>query len=108
MSTWLYARRKEGRFMKMEKIEPIVKRILETYPEARDDDDILMYWYCKEIGFDLDRPFKYVLLGGGPNRDSITRVRRKIQERHEELRATEPKRRLRKNAELEWKEYSRK
>lgn len=93
--------------MEKQKIETLVEMILKEVPIARDDDDVLMLMYCKAIGYDVDTPYWQTLLEPSPNRESITRCRRKVQEKNPELRASENARRRRKKAEDEWKEYAR-
>ena len=107
MNTWRYAERKEKRDMKKQKVETLVEMILRECPIARDDDDVLMIMYCRAVGYNLDTPYWQALLEPSPNRDTITRCRRKIQEKNPDLRATENVRRRRKKAEDEWKEYAR-
>lgn len=93
--------------MEKQIVEKLVKAILEDCPEARDDDNILMVEYCRKVGYDINTPYAVALLTGSPNRDTVTRVRRKVQERNPDLRPSENVKGRRKKAEDDWKEYVR-
>lgn len=94
-----------GRISKWEKI---VKPILEEYPAARSDDRLLYYWVLKKQGFDLSVTVSRFLLGVDyPNWETITRVRRKLQEIHPELREPSNVQKMRNQAEEEFIEYAR-
>lgn len=92
----------------MKNIENKVKTLLEMNPATRDDDDLLMLEYCKLVGVNVLRPFASVMKDAStPNRESVTRARRKLQEKYEELRGTKYVQRARKRREEEFREYSR-
>lgn len=94
-----------GRISKWEKI---VKPILEEYPAARSDDRLLYYWVLKKQGFDLSVTVSRFLLGVDyPNWETITRVRRKLQENYPELREPSNVQKMRNQAEEEFIEYAR-
>ena len=92
----------------MKNIEKKVRFILENNPATRDDDDLLMLEYCALVGVNIQRPFYAVMKDADtPNRESVTRARRKLQEKHEELRGSKYIQRARKKREEEFREYSR-
>ena len=92
----------------MKNIEAKVKMLLETNPKTRDDDDLLMLEYCALVGVNVQRPFYAVMQDAStPNRESVTRARRKLQEKHEELRGSKYVQRARKKREEKFREYSR-
>ena len=69
-------------------IESKVLNILIVNPEARDNDRLLFVEYIKRHNPDLvKRGYAEVMLSGElPNYEGITRARRKLQEKHPELR----------------------
>lgn len=94
-----------GRISKWEaKILPI----LEKYPVTRGDDRILYYWVLREEGFDLSVPLSRFLLGVDyPNWETVTRVRRKLQEKYPELLPPTNEHLAREKAEEDFKKYAR-
>lgn len=89
-------------------IEKRVRKILEDDAKARDDDNRLMVLYFQSVGYDADRSFREVMNDkSAPNRESVTRARRKLQEKYEHLRGTKYVRRLRAKREKEFREYAR-
>lgn len=70
-------------------LEPLVEEILLTNPICRKDDYILCIEVLKRF-IDLDLPLRYVFKNhkelGIPSLETITRCRRKIQERNQELK----------------------
>lgn len=99
--------------MKLDKVENIVKRVLEFYEDARNDDFVLIYRVYKEINENIviREPFYYVMLNHKdykfPAFEGISRARRKLQAEYEELRANKTIKKIRKQQEEEYKEYSR-
>lgn len=94
-----------GRISKWEKI---VKPILEEYPAARSDDRVLYYWILKKMGFDLSVSISRFLLSEGfPNYETVTRVRRKLQEKYPELSEPSNVQKMRDNAQEEFLDYAR-
>lgn len=93
---------------RISKWEKIILPILTKYNAARSDDRILYYWILKEQGFDTSVPLSRFLLSEGyPNYETVTRVRRKLQEKYPELLPEKPTRALRENAMEEYREYAR-
>ncbi|MBR2681628.1 MAG: hypothetical protein IKE23_12955 [Exiguobacterium sp.] len=93
--------------MKQKKIETRVRVILENDPKTRDDDNLLFLEYCAMVGVDVHRPFRELMLDKIPSRETVTRCRRKIQEKDESLRGTKKIQRVRRNLETEFREYAR-
>lgn len=94
-----------GRISKWEKI---VKPILEEYPAARSDDRVLYYWILKKMGFDLSVSVsRFLLSEGSPNYETVTRVRRKLQEKYPELSEPSNVQKMRDNAQEEFLDYAR-
>lgn len=93
---------------RINKWEGIILPILERYPAARSDDRVLYYWVLKDQGFDLSVSLSRFLLGCEyPSYDSVSRVRRKLQEKYPELLPKENERLARQKAEEDFKEYAR-
>lgn len=73
-------------------MELTVERILEEIPSTRKSDDELVYQYMLESEFAwyLSKPYGWILKHGKshklPMRSSISRARRKVQERRPELK----------------------
>lgn len=96
--------------MKKGYLEKIVFKLLKEYPITRKDDFILIAGVYKMLGIDLNRSFKDVMKNHDklPSFESITRCRRKMQAKNEELidKKTE---KIRKEEELKYfMEYGRK
>lgn len=90
----------------MKKMETIVKALLEEYPQTRGNDNALIagvFWLIDpEL---MNRPFKEVLkIKGLPSFESITRARRKVQEKNPILN-DEKARKIRQKEEKEYREY---
>lgn len=85
-----------------QKLYDVVKKLLEDYPAMRDNDRMLMWSVWEKQGLtyrstiDSDR-FIYEAI----TPESITRCRRKIQEQHPSLAASEKVKELRKSREEE-------
>lgn len=93
---------------RIEKYEPIVRDILERNPKARGNDKILYYWVLRDMGFETNMSISYFLLSDiYPNWESVTRVRRRLQEQNPELRPDENILKSREEAEEEFVEYAR-
>lgn len=81
---------------KMKNIKPIVKDLLERYPEFRDNDcKLVAGFYYKNYGgkesFERKTAMEFLIdfsKGNFPFPDHITRVRRKLQEQFPELRGS--------------------
>ena len=93
------------------KLEELVKDVLVNYEDSRSNDDVLIFRVYKEINEDamIRELFCEVLLNRKqynlPSYKSIERCRRKIFEKHPELK---PKRitKIRKAKETEFKNYA--
>ena len=100
--------------MKLNKVEPIVKTILENEPEARGDDEYLYYLFCTRYGFLSDSAFtrmfkdkEYRNKLGIASFKSVERSRRKLQAENENLKPSEEVEKARIELEEEYKEYAR-
>ena len=90
----------------MKKMETIVKTLLEEYPRTRGNDNALItgvFWLIDpEL---MNMPFKEVLKTKGlPSFESITRARRKIQEKYPILN-DEKARKVRQKEERKYRKY---
>lgn len=86
---------------KINLVESKVKEILERYPEARNSDKILAFYYYRiNENLDLSNLFKTKT-----SLETVTRCRRKIQER-KECEATLSTKQERKVLENQFKGYS--
>ena len=70
------------------RIEDLVEDLLEKYPQAKGDDNILIWRFCRNFtGVRISfSQFKQLL--NAPAFESITRARRKVQKRRDDLRPT--------------------
>lgn len=88
--------------------ENVVRTILLTREATRADDKLLYYWLLREEGFNTEIPLSQFLIGSNfPNWESVTRCRRKLQEKFPELRPSEGDQIRRKELEDEYVEYAR-
>lgn len=90
----------------------IVKSVLINHPAARNSDDMLYYFVCREINPQcVDAPFISVILSrknyGIPGFETVRRTRQKIQAEFPELAATERIKAARKEKEAEYREFAR-
>ena len=93
---------------KQKKYEPMVRAILEENPLTRDSDDALYLAYCVAKGIDVDAPLWKALEDPTyPNRDTISRVRRKLQANDERLCGSKRIRKIRADREEEFREYAK-
>lgn len=94
------------------KVEGLVKNILEIYEDARNDDFVLIYRVYKEINESamIRELFCEVMLNhnkyGLPAFEGVSRARRKLQAKYEELRPNETIKEIRKQQEEKYKEYA--
>ncbi len=101
--------------MRLTNITKLVKSILEKYPETRDDDYILWLKVLSNTQSDIPdytkMPLSEFLINAKymrfPHYESVSRSRRKIQEKYPELRATEETRTARANFEKRYRKYAR-
>ena len=92
---------------RISKYEDTVLSVLQEHRDSRGDDKILYYWVLKALGFDTQVSMARFLFNPEyPNWESVTRVRRKLQEKHPELTSENDKRR-RDLAEEDFLEYAR-
>lgn len=96
---------------KLNKLENIVSEILTNIPDTRNDDFILVTCVYHAIApTAVYAPFNQVMIDhkelGLPPFESITRVRRKLQADHEELRAVKEVAEARTNKQADYIEYS--
>lgn len=96
--------------MKLQTMEKVVLEILEESPQARQDDYILMVKVCEKINPQiLNYPFWLVMKNHHfdlPNWETVTRCRRKIQQKRPDLVSPATSRKRRKKEE-EYIEYAR-
>lgn len=88
-----------------------VEQILKTSPQARDNNNILIYAVFKLYGVEstdkVASMFLKLIDKKLPSFESITRARRKVVELHPELDATENVKRAREYTEEEYEIYAR-
>ena len=93
---------------RISKYENVVHAILLDKVATRADDKLLYYWVLHEEGFNLGITIaNFLLCANYPNYDSITRCRRKLQEKYPELRPPKNVQIGRDEAEKEFVEYAR-
>lgn len=98
--------------MNIESIEQRVYEVLFAHPDARNNDDICYLLVLKNQGIDIESIsvgefFANRTLTGYPNFETVRRARQKLQERYDELKATNRVKARRRVAEEEFKEYAR-
>lgn len=96
--------------MKRGQLFPVVFELLMNYPRLRDDDNELEVAVCRRVNpsFDSMSAAEFINLRdrmGFPSRESIGRMRRLVQEKIEELQASEECKRKRIKMEEEWKGF---
>ena len=100
----------------LKEIKAAVEKVLEKYPKARDNDNLLYYLICREFAktddMDIDKmPFKIVLCGGWhwlPRFESIVRLRRMVQRKLPHLKPQKPITKGRAKKEMDFREFARK
>ena len=93
---------------RVSKYENTVMYVLRRYPQTRADDKLLYFWVLREEGFRVGVSLEHFLLSDEfPNYDSITRVRRKLQEKYPELRPAKNEQIRREEAEQDFRAYAR-
>ena len=90
----------------------LVKQILETVPQTRNDDNLLYYRVCDAIDSDvLGFSFGWVLMSmkelNIPSIETVGRCRRKLQNQYPELRANETVEGFRELNEQTFREYAK-
>lgn len=98
--------------MKLKKIEEVVKEILTKNPVTRNSDNILYVWVLGAYNPDaLDVKLSEYLMCFNdlevPRFESVSRCRRKLQEKFPELRATEDIHKWRKENERAFRKYAK-
>ena len=91
--------------------QKVVENILRTRPETRGDNFALMYYTYLELGYDVNtKSFKEIMTNAKKHNyvsfESITRTRRKIEEKYPELKDPDAQK-IRKKEELKYIEYSK-
>lgn len=93
---------------RISKYENVVRCVLMQKAATRSDDKLLYYWVLRAEGFSTGIALETFLLSGNyPNYDSISRVRRKLQEKYPELRPPKNDQIRRQEAEEDFIEYAR-
>jgi hypothetical protein len=81
-----------NKLLEMKNCKETVKTLLEKFPNLRDNDEKLCanYWYIEAnlhfVTLDANEFLRMYADGRITHSDSITRMRRKLQEKHPELR----------------------
>lgn len=98
--------------MKLEKLirlDKVVEEILRKYPDTRKDDGCLIFYVVQKTNPDLaGSTFAKVMFNAktkGISFESITRARRKVQQRHPELVDCETES-VRQTEQIEYMEYA--
>lgn len=97
---------------KLKRVENAVKQVLEEVEAARSDDFLLVAEvYYRLVPECTNMPFSTVMLGHKelklPVQASITRTRRRLQEKYEDLKPSEDKQIARIEESARYIEYSR-
>ena len=99
--------------MKLDKIENLVKNILESEPDARADDMYLYYLFCTKYGFISDSNFFRIFKDsefrnstGLSVFESVSRARRKVQADNVDLRPSKAVQEARIDKEGEYINYA--
>lgn len=93
---------------RVSRYENTVMYVLRRYAQTRADDKLLYFWVLREEGFHTGVSLEtYLLSDEFPNYDSITRVRRKLQEKYPELRPAKNEQIRREEAEQDFRAYAR-
>lgn len=96
---------------KLYKVEELVEKVLREYPDSRNDNFILIYRVYREINEDLvlrELFFQVMLYHKEyelPSFESITRARRKLQNKYPELKPTKEVQELRDKEEMTFFDY---
>lgn len=97
---------------KLKGLKRAVRYVLETVPSARDCDFVLASNVYENFGFNLGRMTAFTLLlkmrdGTAPSLESITRIRRMLQDEFPELRGNERAEKSRRNLQRQYKSFMR-
>lgn len=94
---------------RLKQLEPLIERVLEEEPLARQDNFALYLGVLShqiDIGTPIGFVFRYHKVLGIPSLESITRIRRKIQERRPDLKDAETQE-MRENAVKDFYDYAK-
>lgn len=95
---------------RISKYDNVVLCILNEHVSARNDDNVLYYHFLRAEGFSTRMSLENFLLRDSlyyPKFETITRVRRKLQEKYPELRPTKNEQIRREEAEEDFRRYAR-
>lgn len=96
--------------MKLKKLEPIVKNVLEENIQARNDNFVLVLEVYKKLDIPVRFDFMGLMLEHSkyelPSFESVVRARRKVVEKIPELQSNRIIEKLRKEQEQEYYKYS--
>ena len=94
---------------KISQYENLVRAILTGYEDTRSNDKLLYLRLLRAEGYNTKISLDEYLrcISGFPNYDSISRVRRKLQERFPELRPAKNEQIRRDEAENDFRAYAR-
>lgn len=97
---------------KLKQVQDIVQHILQTEPDTRNSDDLLVTKVCGQINKEcLTLPFCVVMTNrkqlGLPSLKSIDRSRRKLQRAYPDLRANETVEAFRELEEEKYEAYGK-
>lgn len=95
--------------MKQKQVEKTVKAILTERPQTRDDDHYLYYQYACRDGRTCVGSFAVLFVFykhyGLPSFESVSRARRRVQQKCPELRGDKGTQTARENLEKEYHDY---
>lgn len=95
--------------MKQKQVEKTVKTILTERPQTRNDDHCLYYQYVCRYGRADGMPFAVLFVNykhyGLPSFESVSRARRKVQQKCPELRGDKGTQTERETLEKEYHDY---
>lgn len=90
------------------KLTPIVYHILKTNEKARENDQVLACFVYDTLGADVTKSFLSVMTNLSlPTIESISRCRRKLQNKFEDLRPSEEIRRIRQEEKAKYIAYAK-
>lgn len=96
--------------MRLKKLEPIVRKVLENNIHARNDNFVLVLEVYKDLDIPVEFNFMGLMLEHSkyelPSFESVVRARRKVVEKFPELQATKVIEKLRKEQEQIYREFT--
>lgn len=95
----------------LKKVESVVKAVLTSHPDARDDDFILINRAYAHFKFDVGSTYFDDIMTKHkayhlPSFESITRARRKLQAEYPELRASRQAQAVREQEQQSFRDYA--